>query len=268
MARLVGGYAGVLQIDGAVAGLTGADSYWVITGQTPPRVKEGQIANALLAVCSAPASMSLTLRLMAGQGLSSERRAEDQTGSTAMPHKSNPRFAERVEGLQIVARGFAQMLTDTMGKTWNEGDVSDSAARRVAIPGLFATVDGLLRTFMVALDRFDPNLDEISREVSRHRWELDSGRLLAIAIRNGVPREKAHRRLRAWFDNSNRLPISHLVQALNCSAAELDAYLDCRDQTIPDIGVTQDQIDAIQGAIKLKIEQFPQEAGYEPNGML
>lgn len=36
-----------------------------------------------------------------------------------------------------VASGYLSMLAELSGRTWNEGDVSSSVVRRVAIPGLF-----------------------------------------------------------------------------------------------------------------------------------
>ena len=40
-----------------------------------------------------------------------------------MPHKMNTRSCERVNGLQVVLRGYASMTAELAGAQWNEGDV-------------------------------------------------------------------------------------------------------------------------------------------------
>ena len=60
--------------------------------------------------------------------------APGQVGSSAMPHKMNTRSCERVNGLQVVLRGYASMAAELAGAQWNEGDVFCSVVRRVALP--------------------------------------------------------------------------------------------------------------------------------------
>ena len=54
-----------------------------------------------------PSSLAHTIRLMAGHELVTEGFAPGQVGSSAMPHKMNTRSCERVNGLQVVLRGYA-----------------------------------------------------------------------------------------------------------------------------------------------------------------
>ena len=54
-----------------------------------------------------------------------------------MPHKMNTRSCERVNGLAVVLRGHLSMLGELAGDQWNEGDVSCSVVRRVALPDAF-----------------------------------------------------------------------------------------------------------------------------------
>jgi hypothetical protein len=49
---------------------------------------------------------------MAGHELVTEGFAEGQVGSSAMPHKMNTRSCERVNGLQVVLRGYASMAAE------------------------------------------------------------------------------------------------------------------------------------------------------------
>ena len=46
--------------------------------------------------------------------------------------------------LHRVLRGYVNMVEQYQGDTWNEGDVSTSAVRRVALPGIFFAADAIL----------------------------------------------------------------------------------------------------------------------------
>jgi adenylosuccinate lyase len=179
-------------IDNTLGVVTGADTKWVTVGQTLPRGLDATLGAGMVQLGSAPSSLATTIRLMVGQGLATELASDGQVGSSAMPHKTNPRYAERTCGLLTVVRGYASMLSESAGGVWNEGDVSDSCVRRVALPGLFLAADGLLRTFMVALDRFDPDLEAIGRELAVHKAEMYSGQVLAGLLKRGIPRELAY----------------------------------------------------------------------------
>ena len=71
-----------------------------------------------------------------------------------MPHKMNTRSCERVNGLAVVLRGYLSMVGELAGDQWNEGDVSCSVVRRVALPDAFFAADGLFQTFLTVLDEF------------------------------------------------------------------------------------------------------------------
>jgi len=44
-----------------------------------------------------------------------------------------------------ILRGYFHMIAEYSGDQWNEGDVSTSVTRRVALPGLFLAADCALR---------------------------------------------------------------------------------------------------------------------------
>ena len=74
------------------------------------------------------------MRLMAGAGLLTEGFQEGQVGSSAMPHKVNARNCERICGFSTILSGYVTMTGTLAGDQWNEGDVSCSVVRRVALP--------------------------------------------------------------------------------------------------------------------------------------
>ncbi|MCZ4500580.1 MAG: adenylosuccinate lyase, partial [Marmoricola sp.] len=115
-----------------------------------------------------------------------------QVGSSAMPHKMNTRSCERVNGLAVILRGYSHMVGELAGNQWNEGDVSCSVVRRVALPDAFFALDGLIETFLTVLDEFGAFPAVIQRELDRYLPFLTSTKVLMTAVRNGVGREEAH----------------------------------------------------------------------------
>lgn len=173
-----------------------ADNVLVSTGQCYPRGMDLPVVASLLQVAAACATVATNIRLMAALGHVYEMPADGQVGSSAMPHKANPRYSERVCGLLVVARGYASMLQDISGGTWFEGDVSTSSVRRVALPGLFHTVDAMLANTAYVLDRLQIDREAISADLRRWRPMLATGQLLEACVAAGVERSRAHELLR------------------------------------------------------------------------
>ena len=102
-----------------------------------------------------------------------------------MPHKMNSRSCERVNGLAVVLRGHLSMVGELAGDQWNEGDVSDSVVRRVALPDAFFATDGLFQTFLTVLDEFGVFPAVVQRELDRYLPFLTTTKVLMAAVRNG-----------------------------------------------------------------------------------
>ncbi len=84
------------------------------------------------------------------------------------------------------------MVAGLAGDQWNEGDVSCSVVRRVALPDAFFATDGLFETFLTVLDEFGPYPAVIDRELDRYLPFLATTKVLMAAVRAGVGREVAH----------------------------------------------------------------------------
>ena len=104
----------------------------------------------------------------------------------------NTRSCERVNGLAVVLRGHLSMVCELAGDQWNEGDVSCSVVRRVALPDAFFATDGLFQTFLTVLDEFGAFPAVIQRELDRYLPFLATTKVLMAAVRAGVGREAAH----------------------------------------------------------------------------
>ncbi len=162
------------------------------TGQIYPRSFDFDVVTSLVQLAAGPSSFATSIRLMAGAELVTEGFKAGQVGSSAMPHKMNTRSCERVNGLAVVLRGYASMVGELSGDQWNEGDVSCSVVRRIALPDAFYALDGLLETFMTVLFEFGAFPQVIAAELERFLPFLASTKILVAAVKAGVGREIAH----------------------------------------------------------------------------
>jgi adenylosuccinate lyase len=190
---LLGGDPAMLaELEDRVATHLGFDTVLTSVGQVYPRSLDYDVVTALVQLSAAPSSLATTIRLMAGNELVTEGFKPGQVGSSAMPHKMNTRSCERVNGLAVVLRGYASMVGELAGDQWNEGDVSCSVVRRVALPDAFYAADGLFETFLTVLDEFGVFPAVIQRELDRYMPFLATTKVLVAAVRAGVGREDAH----------------------------------------------------------------------------
>jgi adenylosuccinate lyase len=180
------------ELERRVAAHLGFDRALDSVGQVYPRSLDWDVLSALVQVAAAPSSFATTLRLMAGNELVTEGFKPGQVGSSAMPHKMNTRSAERINGFAVILRGYASMAGELAGDQWNEGDVSCSVVRRVALPDAFFALDGLLETTLTVLDDFGAFPAVIERELDRYLPFLATTKVLIAAVRAGVGRETAH----------------------------------------------------------------------------
>ncbi|CAN2221140.1 PurB Adenylosuccinate lyase [Candidatus Nanopelagicaceae bacterium] len=162
------------------------------TGQIYPRSFDYDVVTSLVQLAAAPSSLATSIRLMAGAELVTEGFKEGQVGSSAMPHKMNTRSCERINGLSVVLRGYASMVSELAGDQWNEGDVSCSVVRRVALPDAFYAIDGLLETMLTVLNEFGAYPAVINAEIDRYLPFLATTKILMASVKAGVGREVAH----------------------------------------------------------------------------
>ncbi len=245
-------------------------------GQIYPRSLDHEVLGTLVQLAAAPSSLATTIRLMAGHELVTEGFQAGQVGSSAMPHKMNTRSCERVNGLAVVLRGYASMVAELAGGQWNEGDVSDSVVRRVALPDAFFAFDGLVETFLTVLEEFGAYPEVIERELARQLPFLATTKILVAAVRAGMGRERAHavigehavavavvmREYGACNDLLDRLAAD---SRLPLGRADLDALLAERR---PFTGAAAEQVTAILAAVETVTTRYPEAAAYHPAAIL
>ena len=267
----------VNQLERLVADRLGFECVLNAVGQVYPRSLDLDVVSGLTQAASPLGNIALQIRLMAGLDLATEGFSEGQVGSSAMPHKMNARSAERVSGFVAVLRGHLAMTASIAGDQWNEGDVSCSVVRRVALPDAFFALDGAIETVLTVLDGFGAYRRAIDRELERYLPFLVTTRLLTAAVKAGAGREQAHQaikehavaaaiEIREGTSGENDL----LERIINDPALPIDA--DEINEAIGDhnvfVGLADSQVAAFVATAATINSRHPEGGSYRPAPIL
>ena len=262
-------------LEASIAKELGFDRILDSTGQVYPRSLDYEVLTTLVQLATAPSSLATSIRLMAGAELVTEGFKAGQVGSSAMPHKMNTRSCERVNGLTVVLRGYASMVSELAGNQWNEGDVSCSVVRRVALPDAFYAMDGLLETMLTVLSEFGAFPEVISAELERYLPFLATTKILMASVKAGVGREVAHEAIKEHAiaaalgmregNPNNFLDAMASDQRIPFKRAELDALI---GNPIEFTGDARQQVARVVNRIDAITSAHPAAAQYKPSSIL
>jgi adenylosuccinate lyase len=140
-----------------------------------------------------------------------------------MPHKRNPKVAERISGLARVVRSASVVGLENM-PLWHERDISHSSAERVVIPDAFFAVDYMLDRFAWIVEGLVVYPERMERNLWASHGLFFSHRLLLALIESGLERAEAYRlvqrnAMRAWDEERD---FAELVRADPEITARLD----------------------------------------------
>jgi adenylosuccinate lyase len=223
---------GAAQIDGFLQDLFGLNEVLITPSQVYPRSIDFEMVSLLSQIAAAPSNLATNIRLLAGLGLANEGFSKDQVGSSAMPHKVNPRLSERINSLHAVLKGHVTMIHELVGAQWNEGDVSCSVVRRVALPDSFYAIDAILDTSIRIIQKISIDEKKIAAELEKELPLLLSSSILILAVKNGAKREEAHatikRLARQAYENGKNtkegfLELISREKSLNLKHSEIEA---------------------------------------------
>jgi adenylosuccinate lyase len=244
-------------------------------GQVYPRSLDFEVVSALHQIGAAAASAATTLRLMAGQGLLTEGFQQGQVGSSAMPHKMNARNCERICGFSTILGGYVTMTATLAGDQWNEGDVSCSVVRRVALPDAFYAIDGLLETYLNVLEQLTVFPAVIAAENARNLPFLATTTILMEAVKAGAGRETAHAAIKhhalaaATAVREGRDP--GMVERL-ASEPRVGLSRNALEKLLQDttrfVGAAPQQVDAFVASANQIARRVPGAARYQPGRLL
>jgi adenylosuccinate lyase len=265
------------RLEREVARHLGFDRVLTSVGQVYPRSLDFDVVSSLVQAVAGPASLATTIRLMAGAELVTEGFQPGQVGSSAMPHKMNTRSCERVHGLAVVLRGYLSMVGELSGTQWNEGDVSCSVVRRVAMPDAFFAADGLFETILVVLDEFGVFPAVVQRELDRYLPFLTTTKVLLAAVRRGVGREVAHEVIRGHAvtvalqmreKGSERNDLFDRLAADDRLGLTADDLVALVAEPLSFTGSAVDQVDDVVRRVATLVAENPEAARYHPATIL
>jgi adenylosuccinate lyase len=144
-------------------------------------------------------------------------------GSSAMPHKRNPKVAERLCGLARVVRAHTLVGLENV-PLWHERDISQSSAERVVIPDSFLALDYMLDRFAWIVEGLVIRPDRMRRNLDSSYGLAFSHRLLLALVDSGLARDEAYRlvqahAMRAWEEEQS---FNDLVSADPAIASRVD----------------------------------------------
>jgi adenylosuccinate lyase len=168
-------------------------------------------------------------------------------GSSAMPHKRNPKVAERICGLARVVRAHALVALENV-PLWHERDISQSAAERVVIPDAFLAVDYMLDRFCWIVDGLVVHADRMRRNLDSSHGLVFSHRLLLALVESGLGRDDAYRlvqrhAMQAWETEGDFAGLVR-ADAEIAGRVDLDAVFDL-DATVRHVDTVFERLHAL-----------------------
>ena len=196
-----------------------------VSTQVIPRDRHAELLAALALCASSLDRFATEIRHLARTEVREveEPFAAGMKGSSAMPHKRNPKVAERICGLARVVRAAAAVGLENV-PLWHERDISHSSAERVVIPDAFLALDYMLDRFRWIVEGLVVHADRMERNLWASHGLFFSHRLLLALVEHGLDRAEAYRlvqrnALRAWDEERD---FAELVRADPEIGARLD----------------------------------------------
>jgi len=164
-----------------------------------------------------------------------------------MPHKRNPKVAERICGLARIVRASALVGFENV-PLWHERDISNSSAERVVIPDAFLALDYMLDRFAWIVEGLVVYPERMRRNLDASHGLVFSHRLLLALVEAGVPRDEAYRlvqrhAMRAWEEERDFRTLVAADSDIS-SRVELDAVFDL-DATVRHLDTVFERLGAL-----------------------
>jgi adenylosuccinate lyase len=165
-----------------------------VSTQVIARDRHAELLSALALVATSLERFATEIRHLARTEVREveEPFATGMKGSSAMPHKRNPKVAERICGLARVVRANSLVGLENV-PLWHERDISQSSAERVVVPDSFLALDYMLDRFHWIVAGLVVYPDRMRRNLEASHGLFFSHRLLLALVESGLARDAAYR---------------------------------------------------------------------------
>jgi adenylosuccinate lyase len=220
-----------------------------LSTQVVARDRHAELLTALALVATSLERFATEIRHLARTEVREveEPFAKGMKGSSAMPHKRNPKVAERICGLARVVRANALVGMENV-PLWHERDISQSSAERIVIPDSFLALDYMLDRFHWIVDGLVVYPERMRRNLDASHNLFFSHRLLLALVESGLARDDAYRAvqahaMRAWEEETDFTALVRADREL-AGRVDLDAVFDL-DATVRHVDTVFDRLHAL-----------------------
>jgi adenylosuccinate lyase len=220
-----------------------------LSTQVIARDRHAELLSALALVATSLDRFATEIRHLARTEVREveEPFAKGMKGSSAMPHKRNPKVAERICGLARVVRANSLVGLENVA-LWHERDISQSSAERVVIPDSFLALDYILDRFHWIVSGLVVYPERMLRNLEASHGLFFSHRLLLALVDAGVARDEAYRAvqahaMRAWEEETDFTELVRADRELS-GRVDLDSVFDLH-ATVRHVDTVFDRLHAL-----------------------
>jgi len=187
-----------------------------VTTQIVQRDRHAELVCVLANLASSVDKFSTEIRNLQRTEIDEAREPFDvksQIGSSAMPHKMNPRISENISSVAKVVRSLVQPSLESV-ITWHERDLTQSAAERFTIPEAFILTEHMLVAMNRVLSDLWVSPDRMARNLNLTGGMELSEALVSALVKKGMPKPTAFKLVRSISIKSttSQKPFQDLVQ--------------------------------------------------------
>ncbi len=209
----VGTYANINPfVENYVAKKLGLKSEDVAT-QIIPRDRHAYLFSTLALIASSIENLAIEVRHLHRSEVREveEFFAEDQKGSSAMPHKKNPVLSENLTGLSRVIRSSCIPFMENIA-LWHERDISHSSVERTLAPDTIVLCDFALNRMKNIIENLVIDKKMMRENLKKTNGLFNSQRVMLELVKKGVSRESAYKfvqkvALQSWKNNKDFLTL-------------------------------------------------------------
>jgi adenylosuccinate lyase len=205
-----------------------------ISTQIIPRDRHAMFFSTLAVIASSIERIATEIRLLQRTELREveEYFAENQKGSSAMPHKKNPILSENLCGLARMIRSFAMPALENV-TLWHERDISHSAVERFIAPDATITLDFALSRLTKLIEELVLYPQQMIKNFEQSFGLIYSQKILLALTEKGMSREEAYKLVQSkamisWQNQQDFKQLLHQVPQIKSyfSDAEFEELFD------------------------------------------